>query len=371
MKYSNDKAKRKKRKLKEDLNSILITAALKAYIKEKGRFPNDKEIDSLPNALVDALPETSKMVTKTLKKNAEEMLLEQSAYQNGFEERLYALWKGALDLLECLIRISLEAGQAHKNKLDKAVEETNKYKFAALVQIHARALQVSNEILVLLKAGFAEGALARWRTLYELAVVSYFLKDNDDGFSVRYMVYRIVRISKDADDYQRYYKRLNYPPIADEEFRKIKEREEELFEEYGGNSDENFDWDWARSEDLPNPYFRAIAKCVGLDHLLPFYNLASAAAHGLSRGFYRLGLAPDLQNAVLLCGASVYGLADPLQLTAICLNHVTLCLLNLQLDTESLLVKNILGDFVKETEDAVVLIQKGMENEVNNSQETI
>jgi len=44
----------------------LITAALEAYIKEGGRFPNDKELDSILKALVDALPETSKMVTKTL-----------------------------------------------------------------------------------------------------------------------------------------------------------------------------------------------------------------------------------------------------------------------------------------------------------------
>ena len=89
-------------------------------------------------------------------------------------KKIYELWKEPLDLLECLIRISFESIEKHVNKLSKDKKENN-FKLTALVNAHARALQISNEILVLLKAGYPDGANARWRSLYELAVISFFL----------------------------------------------------------------------------------------------------------------------------------------------------------------------------------------------------
>jgi hypothetical protein len=41
-------------------------------------------------------------------------------------------------------------------------------------------LQIFNEILVLLKSGYADGANSRWRSLHELAVISFFLLDNNN-----------------------------------------------------------------------------------------------------------------------------------------------------------------------------------------------
>jgi hypothetical protein len=35
----------------------------------------------------------------------------------------------------------------------------------ALMRIHSRSVRVAREILILMRNGYAEGALARWRTL--------------------------------------------------------------------------------------------------------------------------------------------------------------------------------------------------------------
>lgn len=72
-----------------------------------------------------------------------------------------------------VIKISLEAGEKKKTKLKNVVNDENFFKHDALIQMHARALQISNEILVLLKSGYADGAYSRWRTLHELTVLSY------------------------------------------------------------------------------------------------------------------------------------------------------------------------------------------------------
>jgi hypothetical protein len=95
---------------------------------------------------------------------------------NGFKARLYQRWKEPLDLLELLINSSMEIGQDVKRQLVNNRKKISNPKHVALIKIHARAIQVANEILTLLKAGYADGANGRWRTLYELTPLFLFLR---------------------------------------------------------------------------------------------------------------------------------------------------------------------------------------------------
>lgn len=65
--------------------------------------------------------------------------------------------------------------------------------FTVLTYINGRALQVANEILVLLRNGYADGAYARFRTLYELSIVSHFINYHGDTIAQAYMDYNGYR----------------------------------------------------------------------------------------------------------------------------------------------------------------------------------
>ena len=235
---------------------------------------------------------------------AKEMLAAEKEYQEGFEARLYKRWEEPLDLLECLIGLSLVYGQSHRDKLAKLLNETNSAKFAALVKIHQRALQVSNEILVLLKAGYADGANARWRTLCELGVISFFLRDSDNQVSQRYLDHQAIRSTKDAIAYQAYCEELGEQPFEKEEFEKIEKEKENVCSKYtDGFGDPT--WIGYQPLILQNQWFKALAEHVGLGRWLPYYNLASAASHGLSRGFYRLGLPVESQDTHFVVAATL------------------------------------------------------------------
>lgn len=317
--------------------------------------------DRFVEELLEALPEASKPIVKRLKESAKEALEQEGEVRRGFEESLYKRWEEPLDLLECLIGLSMEYGQSHRNKLAGAVNETNQAQFAALVKIHQRALQVSNEILVLLKAGYADGANARWRTLCELGVISFFLKDNDDEVSQRYLDHQAVRRYNDAVDYQAHCEELGQQPFEKEEFEKIKKAKENACKKYAdGFGDWN--WNWIPRSILRQQSFSALTKHVGLGRWIPYYNLASSQLHGLSRGFYRLGLPVESQNTPL-CRGSNLGLADPIQNTAIFLLDVTVCLLTLETDFESLLESHVMDSFVKDTGQKAVAVQKAIEHE--------
>jgi Family of unknown function (DUF5677) len=346
------------------LSSTLSRGALLAYVEKEGHLPRIEDLDKPINDLLDALPAISKDEENRLRADATEMLEQNRESQKGFEERLYERWREPLDSLECLIGLSMVYGQNHRDKLAGVVNETNSAKFVALLKIHQRALQIANEILALLKAGYADGAIARWRTLFELAAISFFLKDNDNEVSQRYLDHAAIRRYADAKDYQRYYEELGHIPFEKEECEKIKQARQEALKKYADGFGKG-NWDWIPTS-IAKPWFKALAQHVGLGHWIPYYNFASAALHGLSRGFYRLGLLAESQDTPL-CGASNVGLADPLQNTAISLHQVTVILLTLQPDFESLMQPYVMDGFVKEIGEKAVTIQKALEEESSKS----
>ena len=95
----------------------------------------------------------------------------------------------------------------------------------------------------------------------------------------------------------------------------------------------------------------------------PFYNLSCDSIHGGSKGFYRLGLIDKSQNKILLAGASNYGLADPLQNTAISTLHVNVSLLTIEPDFESILQLQIMNSYIQEIKSESGRIQKQIEED--------
>lgn len=95
-----------------------------------------------------------------------------------FEQRLFSSWENPLNILETVLMIVEESGEEFCSNLEDDFLNDNELLVSVLVHFHARACQLGKEILKLLKGGFAEGAFARWRTLHEIVVISFFIKDH-------------------------------------------------------------------------------------------------------------------------------------------------------------------------------------------------
>lgn len=376
LKYKKDEIKKSGRS-DGDLDSKIRTKIIEVNIKKKNSFPSGKDLDKLKDGISNKLiPDIAQLFFKALKTNSKKMLTEQRDYKTECVAVLYERWKEPLDLLECLIRVSLESIDEHRIKTAKK-GILNDIKFEAIIKIHARAVQISNEILILLNAGYADGANARWRSLHELAVISIFLLKNDEEVSRRYLEHETVMRLKNAKDYQKFCDKIGYEPLEKEFYDKLKEKENRLcckYDEEDSKYDEKIkkngkknyrrDWGWIPSSILKNKNFRGLEEHIKLDKWHPYYNFSSATIHGGSRGLYRLGLSNDLQNKVLMVGASNYGLADPLQNTAISLSQISTCILSIRSDFESLIQIKIMHEFVKEIGYKAVKIQKEIEKEI-------
>ena len=90
---------------------------------------------------------------------------------------------------------------------------------------------------------------------------------------------------------------------------------------------------------------------------------ASDAIHAGSKGFYRIGLMDDWQDKVFLVGPSNYGLADPLQNTAVSLLQISVCLLSTEPDFDGIIQMQIMNYYVSEIGPISVKLQKQIDKD--------
>ncbi|WP_213495615.1 DUF5677 domain-containing protein [Lactococcus formosensis] len=105
------------------------------------------------------------------------------ADEQEFLARQEQKWYRAFAASESMYIMTLEGAEAYIEEVNQLPQEQLKersYTFTAMLHIHGRAMQQFLEIITLMKNGFADGAYARWRSMYELAIISSFITENGE-----------------------------------------------------------------------------------------------------------------------------------------------------------------------------------------------
>ena len=259
------------------------------------------------------------------------------------------------------IVIALETGENFNNEFRNNEAERNNFVLEALTRLHARSCQVASEVLVLLKSGYADGAHARWRSLHELTAVASFIKTHGNETAERYLLHDNIESLKAANLYQKHYKALGDEPIPQEEYDLIQEVCSKLIARFGKSYKNNYGWaSLALNKD--DPTFSDIEEKSGLDHLRPYYKLASHNVHANPKGImFKLGLLQNTNN-ILLTGPSNVGFTDPAQGTAISLGNITIALITSKPTIDNLVLSNILLKLTSEIGEEFLKVQKEIEN---------
>ena len=180
-------------------------------------------------------------------------------------------WYKGFVASEAMYIMTLEAVEAYVNYVnDLSYEEKFKHHntFTAMLHIHGRALQEFLEIITLMKNGFADGAYARWRSMYELSIIASFITENGEKVAKEF-----IEASESDDRYE-----------------------------------------WARASGLFSPRKK--------------YDLANKTVHASPQGtFARLG---NMRTEnVIPVGRSDYGMTTPAEHSAISLAQITSMFLNI------------------------------------------
>jgi hypothetical protein len=276
---------------------------------------------------------------------------------SGFRRRLHKRWKAPLDLSRLLLTICRELGADVNQELTHAPSFARRRVLVdVLRRLHARACQVAAEVLSLLETGFADGAMARWRTLHELSVTTCFVAEHGEDLAKRYVAHQAVESKRAADEYQRCQPLLGYPSLEAGELAELQQQFDKVVARYGTSFKEPYGWAADHLKN-PKPNFAQIEEAAKIHRLRPHYRFASHNVHANPKGaFFRLGLLPG--TPLLLAGPSNSGLVEPGQCAALSLAQVTTVFGTLHPSLDNNVTLRVIAQLVEEIEEAFGAAQK-------------
>jgi hypothetical protein len=316
----------------------------------------------LTEVILASADDLSQKILAHLKRKWPAQARRQGRQSAGFSKRLHGRWKAPIEGLKMLLTISREFG-ARMNEEIRASKElrSRKHLVEVLTRSHARACQITEEVICLLGAGFADGAMARWRTLHEIAVVASLVGAHGEDLAERYLLHQVVESKRAADDYEKFRVRLGREPLKAEEIKKLEESFNALERRFGSEFLTPNGWA-AHHLHLRRPTFRDIEQAAKIDHLRPYYRMASHPVHANPKGiFFQLGLLRE--SRILLSGPSNAGLVDPGHSTAISLGQASAALGNLQATLDDIVALKIILQLVDEIGEAFAKAQIKLEND--------
>lgn len=171
----------------EDFVHELFETAMKETIQEKiENGASEEQMEELAGqqncnktykALVEQVSDDS---VKTIESIMYEKVIKERTFTDEFMARQNQKWGDGFVASDVLYICIIESAESYRDYVVEIYGQEVSYLYHALANIHGRALQIYAEIMCLNKNGYADGAYARWRSLYELSVIAAFISENGE-----------------------------------------------------------------------------------------------------------------------------------------------------------------------------------------------
>ena len=261
-------------------------------------------------ALISSMTEkTAERTLKALKTGWPEERRLQEADLAGFRERMQSRWGKPLGQSQMLLTMVREwVGEINVRENSKR-RSRNRESRKLLIRLLVRGCQVTDEILCLLENGFPDGAMARWRTLHEIAVVAAVIQQYGDEISKRYLAHQHVESKRAMDKYLASSPQLGYRPMGTRAQARIQNTYDKVVATYGRNFKSDYGWA-AFHLKKERPTVADLEEAAGRAEMRSHYQMGNDNVHaGIKSLYVRLGLIGDYER--LLAGRSNAGLTEP------------------------------------------------------------
>lgn len=150
----------------------------------------DNLVEAVSQAVPDALARVAELIGSHMSDQAFEYSLHLRKAHLDRAETVQCTWGTAIEQVDLLRHMVLEWNCAAMEVRSGAY--TNPNTAFALSRLVTRAYEIVGEIVLLGRAGYADGALARWRSLHEVCVVAMFLARQSDRCAQMYLSHHWV-----------------------------------------------------------------------------------------------------------------------------------------------------------------------------------
>jgi uncharacterized protein DUF5677 len=164
-----------------------IRARLDKGLREEPDADLDGLLDGLLGPAIDAArQEGARRLLESWRRAAPRAARQNRRDRRDFEARLEGRWREGFDRFTLLVLAALNSPETLPELTPKeTISLASEPLVSALVLLHSRACSVAAEIEMLIRAGYADGANARARTLHEIAVIAFFLAEGGDELARR------------------------------------------------------------------------------------------------------------------------------------------------------------------------------------------
>ena len=282
--------------------------------------------DKLPKIFLKGVRDSAKIILRSLDKDWEAQKAHDRLRMNQFRQNLEGRWGSAFDILRMMYTISIEIGGEVAKRWRRPTKTQGELRHV-LLHLHARACQVTNEIICLMENGLADGAMARWRTLHEIRVVASLIAAHGNDLAIRYLAHEAVEAKRAMDRFMICYEALGYAPLSKREIKAIENDYAAALAAFGDNFGSQYGWAVHHLE-MKKPRFDDLEVAAGQVAMRSHYHMASYNVHASTNGIaFRLGLMKG-GGITALAGASNAGFVEPAQNTGQALLEVTSLLLS-------------------------------------------
>ena len=119
-----------------------------------------------------------------------EIALEEKSQTGEFFARQEQQWGKCFAASQTMYTIAIEAAEEYSKYIsdnsDTQIVKDKQFTMLVLQHIHGRACQEFLEVLYMLRLGFADGAYARWRSMYELCCNAKFICTYGEQIAKKY-----------------------------------------------------------------------------------------------------------------------------------------------------------------------------------------
>lgn len=270
----------------ESMESV-ISDWLKEGLSEKEIFEK-LTMDKIKDSMLAIIENSAEDSLDFFKQHMYEIAYEEQAKTDEFISQQRLTWGAGLAASQTMYIMAVESAELFSKfvaeDLDDAERQPKQYTFLALQHMHGRACQIFLEIFHLMRLGFADGAYARWRSMYEICCCADFIRHHGEKIAEQY---------------------INQSDTDDQSYRWAK-----------GALDE-------QGKKLDAGSFSQIQKIVNVDSgWLAQYKLACFTTHASPQGTFGR-LANGSAENLIPVGHSNYGITTAAEHSAICLCWIT------------------------------------------------
>jgi len=275
----------------------------------------------IPDIIRDSIDDCSKDILRTLEKDWPSQKDYEATRMEAFRFNLEARWGDAFDILRMMYTISIELGGQIEKRWRRRSKKLATLRYV-LLSLHARACQVTAEIICLMENGFADGAMARWRTLHEIRIVTSLIAEHGEELAEMYLAHEVVEAKRAMDKYNAFHVETGAPAVQKREIDAVQRAYANSLKRYGDQFGSEYGWA-AKHLNMKKPRFVDLEKSVGHQAMQPYYRMASYNVHAGCKGItFRLSRMRNSRN-ILIAGASNAGFVDPATNTGQAILEVT------------------------------------------------